>query len=118
MIKCVELVDPCDVSYHRQNRHTSLVKGVSGATNHADFLEVQPLPPELDVVHLSQRVDTLETTCAYQEKVIEDLNAVFIELSGQLQSFRQRVASLEDRLRDLQDRTPQDQQDEPPPPHY
>ena len=77
------------------------------------------MPPELDAMrHLSERVEVLETTCAYQEKVIEDLNAFVVELSGKLQSFTQRMASLEDRIRDLQDRTPQDQQDEPPPPHY
>ena len=79
----------------------------------------RPCPPDPDAIsHLAGRVEALETTCAYQEQVIEDLNALVIELSGKLQSVTRQIASFEDRLRDLQDRTPQDPQDEPPPPHY
>ncbi len=77
------------------------------------------MPHDPDAVRqLAGRVEVLETTCAYQEQVIEDLNALLIELSGKLQSVTRQVASFEERLLDLQDRTPQDQQDEPPPPHY
>lgn len=64
------------------------------------------------------RIDRLEMRCAYQDEVIDDLNKVVVEQWGKLEQAMRRMQSLEDRVRDMQDRAATAPEDEPPPPHY
>jgi len=66
-----------------------------------------------------ERIDTLEMKAAYQDQVIEDLNAAVVSQWSRIDQLQRFADSLQDRLRDLQDRVPPaEPQDEPPPPHY
>lgn len=67
---------------------------------------------------LESRLEALEVRCAYQEETIEDLNKVVVEQWSRMEQMLRRLASLEERFRDMQERTPGEPQDEPPPPHY
>ncbi len=67
---------------------------------------------------MADRIDTLEVKIAYQDEIIEDLNTAIVAQWSKLDHLQRLVESLQDRLKDLQDRTPGEPQDEPPPPHY
>lgn len=67
---------------------------------------------------LESRVEALEVRCAYQDETIEDLNKVVVEQWSRMEQMLRRIAALEDRLRDLSERSPGEPEDEPPPPHY
>lgn len=67
---------------------------------------------------LVARIDTLEIRVAYQDEVIEELNKAAVEQWTRLDLAERRMEALQERLRDIQDRAPPDQRDDPPPPHY
>lgn len=74
---------------------------------------------DTDLQALIERVDTLEMKAAYQDQVIEDLNAAVVSQWARIDHLQRLADHLQDRLRDLQDRVPPGEpQDEPPPPHY
>ena len=72
-----------------------------------------------DIEALIARIDTLEMKAAYQDQAMEDLNAAVVAQWARIDHLQRFADSLQDRLRDLQDRVPPaEPQDEPPPPHY
>ena len=67
---------------------------------------------------LAARLDNLEMRIAYQDQVIEQLNAVIVEQWRTLTQAQGRIERLEQRIRETQDGASQNATDEPPPPHY
>jgi len=62
------------------------------------------------------RLDTLEIRAAYQDAVIEDLNAALIAQWSKLDQALAQIARLDQRLRESQVGT--DAPNDRPPPHY
>lgn len=64
------------------------------------------------------RLDRLETTVAYQEQAIEDLNRVVLAQAAELAQLQRLAANLGERLREISDNPALSEPPEPPPPHY
>jgi SlyX protein len=71
-----------------------------------------------DVENLAARMDGLEIRVAYQDQVIEDLNAAITDQWKQIDALMRRIESLTDRLREAENRATASSAPEPPPPHY
>lgn len=67
---------------------------------------------------LEARIERLETTVAYQEQVIDDLNKVVTEQWQEIETLKRQFAKLADQLREVEANPALAPQDEPPPPHY
>ncbi|WP_406857842.1 SlyX family protein [Alsobacter sp. KACC 23698] len=65
---------------------------------------------------LGARVDTLEVALAYQDDLIEQLNATVTEQARMIDMLKRRMDELKERVLDLQ--VAGAPRDEPPPPHY
>ncbi len=66
----------------------------------------------------TSRLEKLETTVAYQEQAIEDLNKMVIAQAEEIARLKRLVANLGDRLREIADNPALADPPEPPPPHY
>ena len=64
------------------------------------------------------RLEKLETTVAYQEQAIEDLNKAILAQAAEITQLKRLTANLGERLRDLADNPALVEPPEPPPPHY
>src|SRR4051812_6227176 len=74
--------------------------------------------PMSDVETLSARIDALEIRVAYQDQVIEDLNAAVTGQWKQIDALLRRIDGLTDRVREAENRATASSAPEPPPPHY
>lgn len=66
----------------------------------------------------SERLEKLETTIAYQEQAIEDLNKVITNQWAEIAQLKRLVGDLGQRLREISDNPALQEPPEPPPPHY
>lgn len=66
----------------------------------------------------SARLEKLETTIAYQEQAIEDLNKTILAQSAEIAQLTRLVANLGQRVREIADNPVLAEAPEPPPPHY
>ena len=66
----------------------------------------------------SARIEQLEVRIAYQDRVIEDLNATVTEQWKQIDQLAKQIARMSDRLKSVEDTAPAPDGPEPPPPHY
>jgi SlyX protein len=66
----------------------------------------------------SERLEKLETTVAYQEQSIEDLNKTILAQAAEITQLQRLVANLGERLREIADNPALAEGPEPPPPHY
>jgi SlyX protein len=72
-----------------------------------------------DVETLATRVDALEIRLAYQDQIIEDLNAAVTDQWKQIDGLTRRIEGLVDRVREAENRAASGSgPPEPPPPHY
>lgn len=71
-----------------------------------------------DTELLAARVDTLEMRLAYQDQMVEDLNATITAQWTQIDALTREVRRLSDRLQQAEDRAAGPASPEPPPPHY
>jgi SlyX protein len=69
-----------------------------------------------DPADLGARVETLEVSLAYQDDLIEQLNATVTEQARTIDLLKRRMDELKERVLDLQ--VASAPRDEPPPPHY
>jgi SlyX protein len=67
---------------------------------------------------LDARIEQLETTIAYQEQVIDDLNAAVTSQWQEIDALKRQLTKLTDQLREVEANPALAPQDEPPPPHY
>jgi SlyX protein len=66
---------------------------------------------------LSARIEKLETTVAFQDQTIEDLNTALAEHYKQIEALKRELHNLGAALRDVEAH-PALAVREPPPPHY
>jgi SlyX protein len=66
----------------------------------------------------AERLEKLETTIAYQEQAIEDLNKTVLAQAAEIAQLNRLVANLGQRLREIADNPLLADGPEPPPPHY
>jgi SlyX protein len=71
-----------------------------------------------DAELLTARIDTLETRVAYQDQMLEDLNATIAAQWKQIDALAREVRRLSDRVQQVEDRAAGPTAPEPPPPHY
>jgi SlyX protein len=64
------------------------------------------------------RLEKLETTVAYQEQAIEDLNKTILAQAAEIAQLKRLVSNLGERLREIADNPALSEGPEPPPPHY
>lgn len=64
------------------------------------------------------RLEKLETTVAYQEQAIEDLNKTILAQAAEIAQLKRLVGNLGERLREIADNPALAEPPEPPPPHY
>ena len=67
---------------------------------------------------IDERLEKLETTIAYQDETIEELNKAVTDLWRELEATRRDLSKLTDQLRVVEAHPALAPQDEPPPPHY
>jgi len=67
---------------------------------------------------IDARLEKLETTIAYQDETIEELNKAVTDLWRELEATRRDLSKLTDQLRAVEAHPALAPQDEPPPPHY
>lgn len=67
---------------------------------------------------LIARLDALETSLAYQEQTIEDLNAALVGQEKEMAQLRRDVARMTEQLSSIGGHPALASNDEPPPPHY
>lgn len=67
---------------------------------------------------IEARLERLETTIAYQDETIEELNKAVTDLWQQLEALRRDMSKLTEQLREVEGHPALAAQDEPPPPHY
>lgn len=79
-----------------------------------------PTPEQLklEVEQLNQRIDNLEARNAFQDDVIEQLNAELAVHQEQLSSLQFQFSTLAERFKTMQQPAVGKLEDEPPPPHY
>jgi SlyX protein len=65
---------------------------------------------------LNDRIEALETRAAYQDKMLDDLNATITDQWKQIERLTRQIARLEEQLQDLRATAPGGEQE--PPPHY
>lgn len=70
------------------------------------------------MTELESRLEKLETTIAYQDETIEELNQTVTDLWKELEAMRRDLSRLTDQLRIVEGHPALAPQDEPPPPHY
>jgi SlyX protein len=66
----------------------------------------------------TERLEKLETTIAYQEQAIEDLNKMVLAQAAEIAQLKRLVGNLGERLREIADNPALAEPAEPPPPHY
>ena len=66
----------------------------------------------------TERLEKLETTIAYQEQAIEDLNRTITEQWTEITALRRLLENLGQRVREIADNPALSEAPEPPPPHY
>jgi SlyX protein len=66
----------------------------------------------------AERLEKLETTVAYQDQAIEDLNKTVLAQAAEIAALRRLVDNLGQRLREIADNPVLQEAPEPPPPHY
>ena len=66
----------------------------------------------------AERLEKLETTIAYQEQAIEDLNKTVLAQATEIAQLKRLVGNLGERLREIADNPALAEPPEPPPPHY
>lgn len=66
----------------------------------------------------NERLEKLETTIAYQEQAIEDLNRTILAQAAEIAQLKRLVGNLGERLREIADNPALAEPPEPPPPHY
>jgi SlyX protein len=64
------------------------------------------------------RLEKLETTIAYQEQAIEDLNKTVLAQAAEIAQLKRLVGNLGERLREISDNPALAEPPELPPPHY
>lgn len=67
---------------------------------------------------LEARIEKLETTVAYQEQVIDDLNATVTSQWQEIDLLKRQLSKLSEQVREVEANPALASQDEPPPPHY
>lgn len=67
---------------------------------------------------LEERVETLETTVAYQDKTIDDLNAALEAQFKEIEAIKRHLARLGEQMQDISSHPALTPEREPPPPHY
>lgn len=67
---------------------------------------------------LSARIEKLETTVAFQEQTIEDLNQALALHFREIETLKRELHNLGSQLRDVESHPALAPQAEPPPPHY
>src|SRR5262249_3281929 len=63
------------------------------------------------------RIEALEVRIAHQDRTIEDLNTMVTNQWSRIESLTKQIERMADRLQRVEDRSPSDGPD-PPPPHY
>lgn len=66
----------------------------------------------------AERLEKLETTIAYQEQAIEDLNKTVLAQAAEIAQLKRTVGNMGERLREIADNPALAEPPEPPPPHY
>ena len=66
---------------------------------------------------LAARIEALEVRITYQDRTIEDLNAIVTAQWRQLDDLTKQLARMTDRLSEMEAAAPPGDPD-PPPPHY
>lgn len=66
----------------------------------------------------TERLEKLETTVAFQEQSIEDLNKTITAQWTEIAALRRLVGNLGERVREIGDNPALAGAPEPPPPHY
>jgi SlyX protein len=66
----------------------------------------------------AERLEKLETTIAYQEQAIEDLNKTVLAQAAELTLLKRLVGNLGERVREIAENPALAEPPEPPPPHY
>jgi SlyX protein len=66
----------------------------------------------------AERIEKLETTVAYQEQSIEDLNKTVLAQAAEIAQLKRLMDNLGERLREIADNPALAEGPEPPPPHY
>jgi SlyX protein len=65
-----------------------------------------------------ERLEKLETTVAYQEQAIEDLNKTITAQWAEIAALKRLLGNLGERVREIADNPALAEGPEPPPPHY
>jgi SlyX protein len=66
----------------------------------------------------TERLEKLETTVAYQEQAIEDLNKTITAQWAEIAGLKRLIGNLGERVREIADNPALAEAHEPPPPHY
>ena len=66
----------------------------------------------------AERLEKLETTIAYQEQAIEDLNKTITAQWTEINALKRLLGNLGERVREIADNPALAEAPEPPPPHY
>jgi SlyX protein len=66
----------------------------------------------------TDRIEKLETTVAYQEQSIEDLNKTVLAQAAEIAQLKRLIGNLGERVREIADNPALAEPPEPPPPHY
>lgn len=66
----------------------------------------------------AERIEKLETTIAYQEQAIEDLNQTITAQWAEIAALKRLVGNIGERVREIADNPALAEPPEPPPPHY
>ena len=67
---------------------------------------------------LEERVESLETRVAFQEKTIDELNEAITAQWDEMEKLRIAIARLSQQVRDVENAMDGPGGSEPPPPHY
>lgn len=67
---------------------------------------------------IEKRIEALESTVAFQERTIEELNAALTAQWKEIDGLRRELANLGSQLRQIEANPALAPGEEPPPPHY
>ncbi len=67
---------------------------------------------------LNDRIDTLETRNAFQDDVIDQLNTELANHQEQIADLKYQLKLISARIKDMRSSEQNDNEIEPPPPHY